>query len=596
MKKSLLILVALSMLLGLFAGCAAPAPTASPTQAPAQSTPAPGEPTKAPEPEPAATGPKVLRINLGTWPDVVDPQKSSFVNEIAVLQLIYEGLVRIDENGEVVPGAAETWEVSEDAKTFTFHLRPGLKRADGTPMTAEDFEYAFKRTVDPRVLGEYNSLIDDVVGAVDARNMDPESSDEEIQAALDAVGVEATDDSTLVFTLDKPAGYFLMVATTWVGWPADPTAVEADPETWWTGIEGHNGNGPYMLTKWEENKIMAFEPNPNYWGPKPNIDRIEFYWITDGAVSFEAYRQGELDIIALGPEDKATVDADPVLSQEFFAGASGCSYYFGMNNNKPPFNDKAVRMAFAQAFDREAWANDIWQGSMLAHQVWIPEGLPGHDETAAQLPFDPAAAVQTLIDAGYGAADSTPENPKIDCAKLGEIKLTYGGTARNHARYQWIAGQLASVFNCPITLDPVDPTVYTAMVKDATTAPQYFMLGWCQDYPHPQNWLFVMTSDGLFAQRIGWSNEEFDRLFAEANATADPDKAMELYKQAQKIMVEDYPGMMATATVNWFMIKPYVKGPREHYATSDSAWPGAYGPIHTYDIDLSQVPDNYPTE
>lgn len=601
MKKSLLVVVAVAMLVGLFGCTPPPAPTAvPPTSALAQSTKAP-DATKAPEPtKPAPTaapaGPKVLRINLGTWPDTIDPQKESFVNEIAVTQLIYEGLVRLDPKGNVVPGAAEKWEAAADGLSMTFTLRAGLKRADGTPLTAKDFEYAYKRTVDPRVLGEYNNLIDDVAGAVEARSLDPKSSAADIQKALDNVGVKATDDKTLKFTFKNKTGYFLMIASTWVGWPSDPKKVEKDPESWWNKADGHNGNGAWKIAKYEESKVITFVPNPNYYGPKPKLDRIELYWITDSQVSFPAYVKGELDVIGLAAEDKKTVDADPTLKPQLFIGDGAGSFYMGMNNNKPPFTDKNVRKAFAQAFNRDAWVNDILQGAGKPYRSWIPAGLPGSDPEAVQLPFDAKAAVKTLIDAGYGAANSTADKPVVDCKKLGEVRLTYGGTPRNHARNQWIAGQLASVFNCPITLDPVDPTVFTAMVKNAKTAPQYFQLGWIQDYPHPQNWLFIMTCDGLFANRIGYCNKDFDALIAKANSETDQAKALDLYKQAQKIMVNDYPGMMNYMQVNWYMVKPYVIGLTQNYGTSDSAWPGQYGPIASYDIDLSKVPANYPKQ
>jgi oligopeptide transport system substrate-binding protein len=535
---------------------------------------------------------KVLRINIGTWPDVLDPQKSSFVGEIAVLQMVYEGLVRLNEKGEVVPGAAEKWETASDGKSMTFHLRAGLKRADGTPLTAKDFEYAYKRLVDPRVQGEYNTLIDDVVGAVEARSMDPKSSDADIQKALDKVGVKATDDRTLVVTFNKPVGYWSMIAYTWVGWPSDPKIVAKDPENWWNKAEGHNGNGPWKISKYEENKTIQFVPNPNYWGPKPKLNRIEFYFITESAVSFAAYQKGELDVVGLAPEDLATVQADPVLSKEFFRGPAAWVTYMGMHNKKPPFNDKAVREAFAMAFDRDTFVKDILKGAAKTYLSWVPPGVPGYDPTAVQKGYDPEGAVKKLIDAGYG----TPDGKKVDCKKLGELKITYSGTSRNHARFQYIAGNFAKVFGCPVTLDPVDPTVFTSLVKKVETAPQIFLLGWVQDYPHPQNWLFIMACDGLFANRIGYCNPEFDKALAAANAETDQAKAIELYKAAQKIFLNDYPGAMLYYNENWYLIKPYVLGLKEHYSTSDAGWPGQFGPIETYDIDLSKVGPGYPTK
>ncbi len=587
---------------------AACTPAASPTAVPPTKAPAAGDPTKAPAtveptkaPAPTATSgpakPKVLRLNAGTgtYPDNLDPQLLSFANEIAVTGLIYEGLTTIDNKGQVQPGQAEKWVTSADGKTMTFTLRSGLKRADGTPLTAKDFEYAYRRLVDPRTQGEYNTLIDDVVGAAEARSMDPKSKPEDITKALDNLGVKATNDTTLVVTFKAPVGYWTYIAYAWVGWPVDPKAVAKDPENWWTKPEGHNGNGPFKISKIEESRSITFVPNPNYRGGKAKLDRIEMYFITDSAVAFEAYRKGELDIITVAAEDRATVAADPVLSKEFVEYPQTAVSYMGMHTLKPPFNNKQVRMAFAQAFDRDSYTRDILKGQAKTYLSWIPPGVPGQDPTAVQKGYDPKAAVQTLIDAGFAASNSTKEAPKVDCKKLGEIRLTYSGTPRNHARFQFIAGNFARVFGCPVVLDPVDPTVYSNIVKKVETAPQLFLLSWIQDYPHPQNWLFIMACDGLQASRIGYCNKDFDAAFFAANQETDPVKAIAKYQAAQKIFLNDYAGANLYYLLNWFLIKPYVIGPRENPSSSD-AYPGEYGPVMTYDIDTSKVGGGYPTK
>ena len=534
-------------------------------------------------------------MGVGTYPDNLDPQLISFANEIAITSLLYEGLTTIDAKGTVQPGAAEKWSTSTDGKTMTFTLRAGLKRADGTPVTAKDFEYAFKRLLDPAMQGEYNTLIDDVVGAAEYRSMDTKAKPEDIAKARDQVGVKATNDTTLVITFKQPVGYWTYIAYTWVGWPVDPKAVAKDPDNWWTKAEGHNGNGPFKISRIEENRSITFVPNPNYRGGKPKLDRIEMYFITDSAVAFEAYRKGELDIVNVAAEDRATVGADPVLSKEFLEFPATSVSYMGMHQLKPPFDNKQVRMAFAQAFDRDAYTRDILKGAAKTYLSWVPPGVPGTDETAVQKGYDPVAAVKTLIDAGFGAAGSTAAAPKIDCKKLGDIKLTYSGTPRNHARFQFIAGNFARVFGCPVTLDPVDPTVYSGMVKKVETAPQIFLLSWIQDYPHPQNWLFIMQCGGLHASRIAYCNKDFDAALQVANQETDLSKAVDKYKAAQKILLADYASANLYYNLNWYLIKPYVIGPRENYSVSD-VWPGEYGPILTYDIDTTKVGSGYPTK
>ncbi len=193
------------------------------TKTPPTVTPAATIPLSPTQPSPATPippKPKILRINLGTRPDLLDPQKASTNGEVAILQLAYEGLTRFDENGRVVPGAAETWDYSADGKTLTFHLRSGLKRTDGTPLKAKDLELAFKHAVDPRIGAADASFLDDVHGAVAAYSLDVKSKPEDIQKALDDVGVKAVDDTTLVVTFDQPVGYWTAIAALWVGYPS----------------------------------------------------------------------------------------------------------------------------------------------------------------------------------------------------------------------------------------------------------------------------------------------------------------------------------------------------------------------------------------
>jgi oligopeptide transport system substrate-binding protein len=573
------------------AGCG---PT--PTPVPPTKAPEPTKPPAVPTPTPLPPKPKVLRIAFVTFPDVIDPQKSSFVGEIAMLNLAYEGLTRVDVKGNVVPGAADKWEYKEGGKKLVFHIRDGLKRADGTPITAKDFEYALRREVDPRVPGkQYTSIVYDIKGAQKIDGMDPKKvKSEDIDKALATeYGVKALDASNLEIEFEKPVGFWLYVASTWVVYPSDKTRVDKDPDNWWIKAEGHNGNGPFKVQAIEEGKRIIFVPNPNYWGGKAKLDRIEYVYITDTAVQFEAYKKGELDIIGIAAEDMATVKADPVLSKEWLHGPAAWTSYLGFNNTKKPFTDKNVRIAFSQAFDRKAWAQDILKGLAEPYRSWVPPGVPGYDPTALVPDSDPKAAVETLIKAGYG----TPDGKKVDCAKLGEIRITYAATARNHPRFQFIAGNFARVFGCPVILDPVDPTVYTAMVKKVETTPQVFYLGWIEDYHHPQNWLSVFWVCGGFGKRTGYCNKEFDAAVGKADAETDFAKAVELYKAAQKIVINDIPVAFVVYNTYDYLVKPYVIGPKENFTSSDAAWPGGYsGPTWTYDIDLAKVGPGYPTK
>ncbi len=544
--------------------------------------------TPAPTPVPK---PQVLRINIGPRPDTLDPQKASTVGEVAVLQMAYEGLTRLDQNGRPGPGAADKWEFSPDGKTLTFHLRSGLRRADGTALTAKDFEFAFKHAVDPRLGAIDPSFLNDVHGALAAYSLDPKSKLEDIQKAMENIGVKAADDATLVVTFDQPAGYFPAIAATWVGWPSDPGKVETDPDAWWFKPENHNGNGPFRIVDIQE-QVIKFEPNPNYWGRKPKLDRVEFYWIAEPAAALEAYRRGTVDMVRLSSDTLNQARADATLSNELVRGPAAWVTYLGFNVKKAPFTDKNVRKAFSQALDREAFVRDVLKGLGRPYMSWIPPGIPGYDETATSPAYDAQAAVRTLIDSGYG----TPDKRHVDCAKLGTVKLSYANTPNNQNLNQFLAGDFTRVFSCPVVLEPLDPTTYAFNMRDVKTAPQIYLIAWQGEYSHPQDWLFLQMCNGVYASRIGYCNKDLDAAITAANAEFDFDKSIDKYQAAQRLYVADGAAAFLWNNENAFLIKPYVSGPWEHHGTGDNAWPGQFGPIDTYSIDTTRVGDGYPAK
>src|SRR5215203_3309269 len=264
---------------------------------------------------------KVLRINQLVYPDVVDPQKSSYSNEIDILALAYEGLTRFDTQLQTVPAAAESWEYNEDATQITFHLREGLKYSDRSPLTAENFRYAVERTCDPVTAGEYQSLLFEIVGCAEFAGLSAneegearEYTPEEYEEARSALGAKALDDQTLQLDLTNPAPYYHTIAYTWVFFPVKKEIVDADPDNWWKSAENHIGNGPFRVTGIEEDQRWAFEANENYWQGRPKLDGIEYVYIEDAAIALEAFRTGDIDISRVRAPQIPEVTADPELS------------------------------------------------------------------------------------------------------------------------------------------------------------------------------------------------------------------------------------------------------------------------------------------
>jgi oligopeptide transport system substrate-binding protein len=530
----------------------------------------------------------VLRINLGTYPDIVDPQRSSFVNEIAHLNLVYEGLTRFNAQLETVPGAAESWEYNDDATQVVFHMRPGLTYSDGALLNAARFEYSIQRNINPATAGEYAAITDEILGAPEWRGCGEDAAACDAAAATVAESVKAShadgsacadyedaDCNTLTLTFSKPAPYFHTVMGIWVAYPAKQENIEEGGENWWVGSNYQVGNGMFVWDTLEPYVNSHFSPNPNYWGEKPTYD-LDYRYITDSAVSFEAYKNNEFDIIGLAAEDLPTIQADPQLNQEAMIYPGSCTFAMMFHQEKEPFTDQKVREAFIQALDREGWVNDVLNGLGSPTLTWIPPGYPGYDEGETRWPFDPEAAKAALAESSYGSAENLPE-----------ITLTFSDTPRNRTRNEWLAAQWNEVLGVQAQLNPVESTTYTNLTKDIATSPQTFILGWCADYPDPQNWLSVYWKTGGFGERIAYSNAEFDALVNEADTTTDEATRMELYTQAQDLLVEGAPVAFFWNNVNAYMVKPWVKGIQT--TPQDAGWVGSYAP-ESITIDTSMMP------
>jgi len=527
----------------------------------------------------AQDGGKVLRVMQEVYPDVVDPQKSSFGIEIAVLALPYEGLTRLDTNLETVPAAAESWEYNEDATQITFHLREGLKYSDGSPLTAENFRYAVERTCDPITAGEYQSLLFEIVGCAEFAGLSAneegearEYTPEEYEEARSALGANALDDRTLQIDLTNPAPYYHTIAYTWVFFPVKKEIVDADPDNWWKSAENHIGNGPFRVIGIEEDQRWAFEANENYWQGRPKLDGIEYVYIEDAAIALEAFRTGDIDISRVRAPQIPEVTADPELSEQLVAYPLAATFTLAMNLTQEPFTDRKVREAFSYAIDRETLCAEVRSGICSPTLSWIPQGVAGAIETD-KYGFDPEAAVQALAESSYGGPESLPE-----------ITLTLDGDISGRLQEaEWIAGEIRDILGVEIAIEPVDGTTLIALRKDVTTHPQLLYYGgWYQDYPDPQNWLSVYwPCDATFAQRLGYCNEELDAITEQGDTTVDPDERIGFYEQASEILVEDVPGPFLFNEVANFVVSPNVTGITP--TSADTQWPGNISSLMTLD-------------
>jgi oligopeptide transport system substrate-binding protein len=489
-----------------------------------------------------------LNTNTGGEPDTIDPQKESFVNEVAQTMMVFEALMAFDPKTlKPIPGAAKDQpKISSDGLSYTYTLRDGLKYSDGSTVTAKDFAFGFTRLCDPNVAGEYAFTGYVIVGCEDWNSLDPKKATPAEQAAAKGKLGISTSGNDITFKLTEQAPYFNAIAALWVGVPSRESDVTKGGDKW-TEPSTFIGNGPFKLVDWKHNEKMVYERNDNYRKPA-KLKKWTKVMINEGAVAFAAYRNNELDAVGVAAEDLRTVDSDPDLKAQVRDVPGSCTFYYGFNTAKAPFTDPKVRLAFAKAFDRQAFISDV-QKIGVAAESFLPPGLPGYDKDDHTQKFDKDAAKALLASSSFAGK---PE--------LNGIKFTYSSSARNKTRIEWAQQQWKTNLGIDVTPDPVDRTTYTQLVKKAETTPALFSLGWCADYPDQQDWLTTVFISNSTVTKTGWKNTQFDSTVKQADKEPDTKKRDDLYIAAQKILTQDAPVAFLFYSATKYLLKPYVKG------------------------------------
>jgi oligopeptide transport system substrate-binding protein len=514
-------------------------------------TAAPGPSTGSPGADALDTNGEIT-TNAGAEPDTIDPQKESFVNEVAQTMMVYEALMQFDPATlKPVPGAAkEAPKLSSDGLTYTYTLRDNLKYSDGSAVTAKDFAYGFTRLCDPVTAGQYAFTGYIIVGCEAWNTMDPQKATQaELAAAKAKLGIKVNGDKEIAFTLTEKAPYFNSIAALWVGVPVRESDVTKGGDKW-TEPATFIGNGPFKLTEWKHNEKMVYERNDNYRTPA-KLKRWTKVMINESAVAFAAYQNNELDAVGVGAEQLRTIEGDADLKAQTVNVGGSCTIYVGFNNARAPFDDVKVRLAFSKSFDRNAYINDVAKIGAPAGDAggFIPPGMPGFDKDDTVQKFDPAAAKKLLSESKYANTDT-----------MKNLKFTYAASAANKTRIEWLQQQWQTNLGINVAPDPVDSTTYTSLVKSPATTPLMFRLGWCADYPDEQDWLTTVFHSSSTVTRTGYKNAEYDRLVRQADADANPESRAKTYQQASRILSQDAAAGWWYYSATKYLRKPWLKG------------------------------------
>ncbi|GAC1314356.1 MAG: ABC transporter substrate-binding protein [Chloroflexota bacterium] len=474
-------------------------------------------------------------------PDTIDPNRASYGVEFSPIHQAFETLVKLDANLNVIPGAADRWELSPDGRTYTFYLRPDGRWSDGQPVRAQDFEFSYKRILDPNIAAEYASFLVDagILGADDynaGKVTDPNT-----------VGIRAIDDLTLQIDLAAPFAPLPGVLTLTSLAPIRQDIVQANPSAWTQDPSTYIGNGPFMLSEWVHQDHMTFVPNPYYHGPGPFLQKLTFLMQTDQTAAYAAYVNGESDIVYVPDPQVAAVYADPTLSQQARQITELTTFWLQFNNAKAPLTNPLVRKAFARAIDRDALIRDIASGVGAPAVSIIPPGMPGYQaDLGSDLSFNPQAAHELLGAAGYPDPSAFPN-----------LTFTFATTSGNQRRAEFIQAQLQQNLGVSINLNSMESKAYQAAIKAKSYDMSYS--GWGADYPDPQDWFNTLFGCKGGNNKTSYCNPDFDQLVARADTSSDMAQRLNLYGQAQMLLINDAPVAPLHIRGRLYLAKPYVQ-------------------------------------
>jgi oligopeptide transport system substrate-binding protein len=487
---------------------------------------------------PAALG---VTLNRGTAaePGTLDPHIATGNSAAPILYDMYVGLTTFDAAGQVIPGAAESWTVSEDGLTYTFTLRPGLKWSDGSPITSQDFVYSFRRLLDPDTAARFASFFYAI------RNARAVVSGDKPPAEL---GVSAPDAATVMIELAFPAAYFLQNIASNAAAPVPRAAIEAHGRRW-TRPGTMLSNGPYRLAEYVPQSHIELEKNPYFYdADQVAIDQVKYYPTQNLATQLNRYLAGELQILLAFPLDKVQWIQDNLADQLYIWPALGTSYFI-FNTRQKPFDDPRVRRALSLAIDREGLSAKILSpGEDPAYTITPPAvsdySEPTPDWAAQPMAARMAEARRLMTAAGYG-----PDNPLAFDLRYDTREETRRLVVAVGAMWRALGVRAQPVDSDFITLNKTARTGDFAVLRYAWFAPN--------DDPDTFLGLLDSTNPNNYS---GYANAEFDRVFREANRLLDPAARMAKLREAEAIALGDDPIVPVYYFTRRFLVSPRLEG------------------------------------
>lgn len=533
LKKVISMFLAIAMCLGM-AACSTPGQKQEPAK-PAD--------TAAETPSETAPDKKVLRYSLTADAPTLDPQLMNSIPSSTVGFHIYEGLMR-NHIGEIQPGMAESYDISEDGKTYTFHLRDA-KWSDGVEIKAQDYEYAMRRLVDPATASDYSFLVTSLIknaGDINAGKM-----------AVEELGVKAVDDKTLTIELNNPTGYFLSMLSMSQLCPVRQDLVEKYGKDFSADADKNVYSGPFIVKEWKHEDRIILEKNPNYWNAgEIKLDEVDILTVTDPMTAVAMFEQGELDQVNV-PAEVLSNYKDKVIYYN-----DGANDFMKLNmDGSCELSNKDLRLAINYALNREDYillsSQNLYQPNTryVLPQVKGINGDYGDEYPYEAFPLkgDAAKAKEHLAKAMEALGVTDPA--KID------VELLTTDAERTRIEAEVLQNQIQTALGITVTIRQVPYKQRLQMESDHEF--EMVVTGWVPDYPDPMSYLELWPTGSPY-NHGSYSSEVYDGYIKDALTNADPVKRMEALFNAEKTLLEDGGIVPLQLRRNAMLLNPKVKG------------------------------------
>lgn len=468
---------------------------------------------------------KVLNLSIGSEPPSIDPALASDTTSGTVVRNVFERLTTSDENGEPQAAGAVEWVMSEDGLTYTFTLQPDATWTTGDPVTANDFEYGWKRVLNPDTISPMASLLYVIEGA-EAYNTG--------EAEADSVKITALDDLTLEVQLTDPTPYFLELISNQAFAPIHQATVEENSDWALEAGENYVTNGPFSLTEWVHSGYYILSNNEAYWDADAvQLDTVNVQIIDSQSTANISFQSGELDYVGT-PFSYVSLDAIDLYRQEEVLNEKSLAstYFYAFNTQDPVMSNLNIRKALTLAIDRQSIVDNILKGGETPAMGLIPPSIKGFEEDRGYYTDADFDSAREFLETGLS------ELGIADPSEL-SIQLSFNTSEAHSAIAQHIQATWAEQLGIDVQLSNTEWQVHLANLDGLQH--QVARLGWYSEYNDANSLLSMYKTVEHGNNYTGWENEEYQALLDQAAAELDADKRVEYLLAAEAVYMSELP-------------------------------------------------------